>query len=537
MPIRISNKALLAAALTTFMASIAIAASPFKNLDEVAAQLNIATYAQATAKKTVKIAIFDNGFRDRDKEIGKTLPASTVYHAGPVPVDAKGEESHGLFMAQIVSGLLAKTKVSYELHLFSAFGYSNLKSAIETVTKEGFDIVLYSQVWEYGGNGDGQGFINALVSNALGQATQSGLVWINAAGNFGDATYRTQVSKTEDDWAYLPSLNHGVRIRCFDNTTKKCNLRAVLSWNDFKNDSNEGTDKDLDLVLSDDTLKIIRTGGLSQVKVIPPQGAAGLSLYPREIIEAELKPGIYELRVKIRSTNFTKQDELRLVTSGDYLEQLDKSPKAETLLAPADNSSVITIGAGDSEKSSESLSLGKPEVSFNSRLVLKNGDAFKGTSNSAAMAAALAVISKALDPAANRASIISFLNGNRLPVSPDTGSNTGSSSPSDLTLSDLEFQPTGAGCFRFAALPVTPSALRGVLSTGAVVVETSAGIKIMTGADPFTMNLGPSRKQANDMLVVNEKGFSRKPRSAQAQLPFGAYEIVQKPKNTQYCAL
>ncbi|RYZ71001.1 MAG: protease, partial [Proteobacteria bacterium] len=178
-------------ALTVSLVDSAEAAkSPFKNIDRIADSLNLATYAQSQSVKTVKIAILDNGFKGYKAQVGKTLPKSTVYHAGPVAVDAKSEEVHGLFMAQIVTGLLAKTPgIKYELHLFSAFGYSNLDKAVDTLVREKFDLALYAQVWEYGGNGDGKGFINAVVN----KATSAGVTWINAAGNFGDNTYRAPV--------------------------------------------------------------------------------------------------------------------------------------------------------------------------------------------------------------------------------------------------------------------------------------------------------------------------------------------------------
>lgn len=521
-------------ALTVSLADSAEAAkSPFKNIDQIASSLNLATYAQSKSIKTVKIAILDNGFKGYKSQVGKTLPKTTVYHAGPVAVDAKTEEVHGLFMAQIVTGLLQKTPgIKYELHLFSAFGYSNLDKAVDTVIADKFDIALYAQVWEYGGNGDGRGFINAVVNRATG----AGVTWINAAGNFGDNTYRAPVEKLGEDWAYLPSPNKGVRVRCMENKANKCNLRAVLSWDDFKDDKDQGTDKDMDLVLSDDTLKIIRTGGLQQVLTMP-QDSGGKSLYPREIVEAELRPGVYELRAKVRSNNFSKAgDELRIVTSGDYIEQIDKSSADETLLSPADNSTVITIGASDSEKSGKSVARGKPEYSTASSVVLENGDEYKGSSNSSAIALALATIFKAQKPEASRDEVISFLNGRLAPPMPSPGG--GDVSGNGLTLEVLKFRALGLnGCFAAANLPDVSEKVSGVLMAGAVTVQTTVGLKIMTAADPFTLGYGVTRKNADDMLVVSEKGFTVKPRSKQTELPAGSYEVLQKPAGAVYCPL
>ena len=52
------------------------------------------------------------------------------------------------------------------------------KDAVETVAHENFDLVLYAQNWEFGGNGDSKGFINALVN----QATQAGVIWMQVSG-------------------------------------------------------------------------------------------------------------------------------------------------------------------------------------------------------------------------------------------------------------------------------------------------------------------------------------------------------------------
>ena len=498
--------------------------SPFKDLDQIAQRLRIDSYQSAPAIKTVKIAILDNGFHGFEAEIGKSLPASTVFHAGPVLIDPKAEEVHGLFMAQIVSGLLAKTpQIQYELHLFSAFGYSNLEQAVQTVKSQGFDVVLYSQVWEYGGNGDGRGFINTLVN----QATQSGALWINAAGNFGDATYRAPIVVATDDWAKLPGPNNSVRVRCtpLPQANGKCQLRAVLAWNDFKDDVSIGTDKDLDLVLSDDTLKIIRTAGLQQVITVPA-GAIGASLYPREIVEAEVGPGLYLLRAKIRSQNFTSKDELKLLVSGDGVALIDQLNAGETLLAPADNASVITVGADDSVKSGISKSMQKPELTTRSMVTLANGDVYKGSSNAAAITAAVAVLVKGTKVVADRAALLNLISGSNDPGIVGQG----------LPLSVLNFQPTGAGCFMTAALPLVPPAAQSLIFAGAIGVATDAGLKLMTSSDPFTLVSGAHRRQRDDMFVVGPTGVSVLPRSSQRLLPNGTYEVVQLPEGQTYCS-
>ena len=496
----------------------------FKNLRQIATDAGFYNYRSVTARRTLKVAILDNGFKGYEEQIGKTLPSDTQYHAGPVSVDAKTEESHGLAMAQIVSGLLteAAPRLTYELHLFSAFGFSNLKSAVETVARDKFDVVLYSQVWEYGGNGDGRGFVNHVVN----QAAQSGALWINAAGNVGNGTYRGKIEKGTDDWAKLPGANNGVAVRCQKNSKNKCMVRVVLSWNDFSDDSETGTDKDLDLVLTDDASKIVGTSALTQMKQIP-EGTAGASLYPREIIQTEVKPGLYYVRAKIRSSNFDKKhDELRVTVSGDFV-QLQNASKGETLLSPADNENVITVGASDSEKSSFSKLYSKPELLVPSEIIVSEDETFKGSSNSAAITAAGVTLLKAVQPNLTRTRVLALLgaNGGAMPLGEGAG----------LPLELLGFGPTSRNCFKLTTLPFYPRALQELIDTETFIVETTHGPKIFTTDDPFEL-LGRDRVDQDDMLIVRPEGFDQLPRSSQPFLPQGVFEVVQQPAGQTICS-
>lgn len=520
--------ALAAAVLVVFSllpAQARVTDTAFSNMDEIAQRMNFVERTDVRSVKTVKIAVLDNGFKGYQAALGKTLPASTVFKPGPVAVDPATEDPHGFFMAQIVAGLLDRLPgVTYELHLYSTFGYSNLEAAVNDVIAQRMDVVLYAQVWEFGGNGDGRGFINALVN----KATSAGVTWVNAAGNFGDSTYRGKIEKADDGWVKLPGPNNAVRVRCEKdqkNTTGKCKLRAVLSWNDFKDDVKQGTEKDLDLILTDDTLKIVQTAGLKQ-KLTFPDGEAGSSLYPREILQAEVSPGVYFLRVKMRSENFGGGDELRIVTSGEFTKLVDAT-KGETLLPPADNSSVITVGASDSEKSSVSQAMKKPELSQASSVLVGEKEEYKGSSNSSAMVAAAVAVIESLKPDQDNARFI-FLLG---------GASSGTSGPigKGLPLQLLQFGPTGQGCFVPTQLPVVTPATQPMLATGAVPVLTTAGIKIFVGVDPFQHIPGAFRSRPDDMMVASLQGLFVAPRAQQMILPSGAFEVVQMPKDVTLC--
>lgn len=542
--------------LLCFLSTVAFALeltpeSPFRNLNSLSRELGMSAYTQATRlspRKTARIAILDNGFNGYEAEIGKTLPANTTYHAGPIAPPTP-QESHGLYMAQMVSGLLTASNSSpqlpFELHLFAASGYTNLAAAIEHVSNEKFDVVLYSQVWEYGGNGDGHGFINSLVN----KATQAGVLWINAAGNYHTLTYHSGITRTQDDWAKLPGPNESVRLRCLKHATPKgsdksgkadqsgkCHIRLVLSWNDFKDDPSLGTDKDLDLVLTDDTLGIVQASTLQQ-KLQVPDGERGSSKYPREIIEADVKPGLYYARVKIRSANFAQRDQLTLLASGDFIEMVDASSD-ETLLNPADNASVITVGAADSPHSGRSRRLRKPELIFPSIIELNNGDKYLGTSNSAAMVAAATAVVRMMKPEATRADLLRLLaDGRGAPRGDrDPGQDQPAQGGRGFPLEMLGFFPTNGVCFSEAVIATPYPHLQPLLRDGGRPVQTTAGIKIFVAFDPLTRISGLRRFQPNDMIVVDSRGYTILPRASATRLGSGVYEVVETPLGQSLCS-
>ena len=533
--------------------------SPFRNIDELAARYNIQRHARGEGRRAIKIAILDNGFRGRTAEIGRTLPSDTVYHPGPVAVDEDTEEAHGLFMAQLVAGALSRAHgVSYKLHLFSSFGYSNFESAVKNVITGGFDVVLFSQVWEYGGNGDGRGFINTMVDRALA----SGVIWINAAGNFGKHSFRGPIALSRDRWVKLPGPNDSVRLRCAPRAQgAKCRTRVVLSWNDFKDGVNQGTDKDLDLIVADDTLRVVASSAYQQMTSVPEQAPTGASLYPRELVQTELDAGTYLIRVKMRSSNFNSgRDRLRLTVSGDGVELLDATP-GETLLPPADNRGVITVGSSDSDRSSHSARMQKPEFKGPSHVVLNSGEQFRGTSNSAALAAAAVVVLKAMNPEVGRDQVLARLvrgespDQSGRPDQDDPGQNRPDQSDDDkdeghgggngdprppqigsgLPIEVLQFWPLGPGCFQATSLGFpAPRAVLPLLRQGGVVARTNMGPKVLMFTDPFAI-AGLQRYAPDDMLVAGPRGFEIWPRAQQSMLRTGWVEIVEVPYGHRIC--
>ncbi|WP_413289048.1 S8 family serine peptidase [Bdellovibrio sp. HCB337] len=499
-------------------------AQVFKNISTTQSGLGFTNhYDTSKISQPVKVAIFDKGFEGYKAEIGQSLPANTVYVPGPVKAPDDMKTEHGLRMAQIFTALatnnLRNSQVVHEFYLYNVYGHTNFKAAVDDAIKRGIDVISYSEVWEYGGNNDGRGFINAEVT----RATQAGIIWVNAAGNFARTTYNGDINTVTDDWVKLPDQNNALSIRCEQNKAGKCLIKAVLSWNDFKDDVAPGTDKDLDLALTDDLLNIVQTSALHQ-SADENESRGGYSKYPREILTAELKPGVYFLRVKNRSKNFTAKDKLRITVDGESI-TMPRATPAESLLNPGDNPSVITVGALDSDRSSMSAKLGKPDIMAPSSMILQTGAEFRGSSNATAIVAAGVALLKAKNPNATKAEILSAISK---PFSWDQGA---------LSLNYLRFQPAnGATCFNSREWPEAPDYIKQVLSVGGSLVETTVQYRIMVPFDPAILAANQQRQYMDDMVIVMPNGNYHIVRRL-SPIPQGAVEIFQRPLETGLCNL
>lgn len=363
-------------------------------------------------RRKVRVAILDKGFLGWNERIGETLPKRTRHIPGPLKNDET--TAHGSLMAEIVTSMVLgserESKITdplpMELLLYNVAGFSNFKAAIDDLIKRKVDLVLYSEVWELGGNYDGAGFINKEVN----RATDAGVIWINAAGNFGGRTYNSPIVVGDRKLVDLPDERSSLELTCDPpNGEDVCPVKVTLTWNDFKNDASKGTIKDLDLALFDEDFKKVQVSMLKQVDI---KGEAGPkeSKYPREAITAELKKGTYYLWARARSQNWQESDRMRILVDGDFV-TLNHGDKEESLQNPADNASVITVGASDTDRSSASKVLSKPELMAPSNVMEYYGRQFRGSSNSAALVMGKAVLLKYMNPEMNRQDMIQALMG------------------------------------------------------------------------------------------------------------------------------
>jgi hypothetical protein len=400
-------------------------AARLANASEVRKRLGLAPeYANVRGVESLKIAILDYGFAGL--ETGRRyLPENTVviqdydpefvrrYKLGDPeyrkPLDPT--ISHGRIMAQIVWAVTGSNPKGPQFFLLNANGPTMLRRAVRFAIDQKVDLILFSSAFEGAGNGDGRGPINRIVAEALA----ADILWINAAGNYGHRVYNGPVRIDNDGYLRFRDGADGTALR-FRNRLDENSITVTLTWNDYRDQEDAGTAKDLDLILEDRFGKRLEASEKRQVAGDKPTGPDE-SRNPRERIVLTDLPAtadLYRIRVRAKSNNFGPDDRVRvLITSTresyidpetgnveDALTFYDATGKGE-LYPPADNPLVLTVG-----DSSPASSVGptvdhrvKPDVILpDSRAFFSDGEVTSGSSNAAAYIAGVVAVLKAAEP-------------------------------------------------------------------------------------------------------------------------------------------
>lgn len=403
------------------LAQDASVAARLSDAAEVRRRLGLLPDYQNVDASRLKIAILDFGFDGLD---GKRtyLPASAelIEHYDPdfVRRHQLGDpefrrpfvpgNSHGRQMAQIVWAVTGHRRDGPKFFLLNANGPTLFRRAVRYAIEQNVDVILFCGVFEGGGNGDGRGFINRIVSEAI----DAGIIWINAAGNFGRRTYEGPIQIASGGEVRFPGAANPTMLR-FRNRLDENTVTITLTWNDYRDQEDAGTDKDLDLYVYQTTGRLVAASELRQVNNRP--AGEQESRNPRErLVLRDLPADEYWIKVRTKTpTAFGPGDKLRvLITaerpeaadpkSGQPVESVpfyDANRKGE-IYPPADHPLVITVGDTASASSFGSTldHRRKPDVILaETRATFTNGLTTVGASNAAAYFAGIVLVLKAAD--------------------------------------------------------------------------------------------------------------------------------------------
>ena len=385
-------------------------------------------YDDLTRVESIKVAVLDYGFEG----MGRGRPylpegAVVVEHYEPEFVRRNGlgdpqyrkpfepGNSHGRTMAQIVWAVTGSRSKGPKFFLLNANGPTMLRRAVRYAIEERVDLILFSGSFEGGGDGDGRGPINRVVSDAVG----AGIIWINAAGNYGHRVYNGPIRPLADGYLRLRDGSDVASLR-LKNRVDENTLTVTLTWNDYRGDEDSGTNKDLDLYVEDWAGR--RVGSGEKVQVAGDRAAGSdESRNPRERVvltdlaaNPDAADSTYRIRVRAKSGRFAADDRIRILVTAthegyvpvggnapvDAIEFVDASGSGE-VFPPADHPLVLTVGDGSPGSSIGPTADGriKPEVIIeDSRAYFTDGQASAGSSNAAAYFAGIVAVLKAAEP-------------------------------------------------------------------------------------------------------------------------------------------
>jgi hypothetical protein len=414
-------------------------AARLADVDEVRKRLGLAPeYDDVRGIEKVKVAVLDYGF-DGARGPKRYLPKNAVlvedYDPEFVRRFGLGEptyrksfapqNAHGRLMAQIVWAVTGSHRRGPQFYLLNANGPTMLRRAVRYAIEAKVHVILFSGVFEGGGNGDGRGPINRVVDEALA----AGIIWVNAAGNFGRCVYNGPVRAGEGGFLKFREGPDGDALR-FRNRLDENTVTVTLTWDDYRDQEDAGTAKDLDLYVEDWRGRRV---GASELKQVAGDRAAGQgeSRNPRErVVLTDLPANLdynYRIRVRARTNNFTDRDRIRvLVTAArdSYVDPVRKAPVRAVkffdasgeceMYPPADNPRVLTVG-----DASTACSTGptadrrvKPDVVIeDSAAFFTNGEVSAGSSNAAAYFAGVVAVLKAAEPDLEARHLFGLANG------------------------------------------------------------------------------------------------------------------------------
>lgn len=312
--------------------------------------------------RNIRVAILDGS-----EEIGPIeFKNSKFINASIANIDPQKniQDNHMPLSVQLYLGLLQQIgKIAssmVEVYVLPAHTFSDIKNSIHQAIELDIDLVVHPNVWETLGFGENDSYLRPYIDEAI----DSGIFWLNAAGNFQNMVYKGAILPLYKGFVDLDGPNDSLEILCHhrpseDGIEDGCELKVALVWDDFKLDDGNNilpTHKDLDLLLYDEAMNLVASSKL--VQFLDPNSLnvskESISNFPSERLTYKMQSGhTYRLKIAAQSSNFTAENWFRVTVAGDFVELLTK-PKYDIkrLIAPADHPNVIVFGDSSSRLSS-----------------------------------------------------------------------------------------------------------------------------------------------------------------------------------------
>jgi len=265
----------------------------------------------------VKVAIIDLGFASLDlaKSSGELPESSLADKQDYTGSGIRSGTAHGTGVAEIVHDMAPGA----ELYLKKIGDGVDLAAATEDTISQGIDVIVHSVGWLNTNFGDGKGMIADITRNA----TDRGVLWVNAAGNSAQRHWEGEYTDRDgDNWMEFQPGDESVAV---ENELGR-DIALYLTWNDWPS-----SDQDLDLYLYDEDGDLVSSSQNYQTGNEPPTERI---LYPTS------SPSDYYF--KISGPAEAKNLEVEIFSLN---QSLKPTVTRSSIMAPGNAEAVFTVGA------------------------------------------------------------------------------------------------------------------------------------------------------------------------------------------------
>lgn len=378
-----------------------------------------------------KIAVIDLGFQ------GLTTAQSRGELPGGIQTldyTGSGIESgtnHGTAVAEIVYDMAPQA----QLILMKVGDEVDLENAKEEAIRQGAKIINHSVGWFNTNFYDGTGTINNIVADARNR----GVLWVNAAGNYGRRHWQGTFRDTNNNkWHEFSGGDESLTITVNAGDP----ISIFLTWNDWPA---SGNDYDLYLFNSSGT-QVAASQRIQSGTEIPAE-----SLFFQSFV-----PGTYHIQIKADGNPAPRTFSLFSLNH-----DVEYPVPSSSIIAPGDSPNALTVGAVNrqnwttgplasySSQGPTNAGLSKPDLVGPDRVSTFTYSEFAGTSAASPHVAGAAALLLSENPNLTAGQLETRLKGDAIPMgSPlQFGSgrlNLSQTSPvrqPDLTLSGLTYSP------------------------------------------------------------------------------------------------